>query len=320
MENFYRIVEKLKNAKSVAIFTHLNPDGDAIGSVFATKAILEQYGIEANIYLEKTMPEKFSYLNTGYKIGNPDAALDEDCALALDCGAPARLGTLAPLFKTAPLLLCIDHHRSNTSFCDISYIVPEAAATCELIYTLSKEFSKNIPYEAMQGIYTGISTDTGHFKYSNTSEKTLKIAAELIEKGLDFRKITSVIYDTTKLSKLKFMGAVAERIKIYNDKISVLDARREFLDEFNLSYEDLEELPNIVSNIEGMLVGILIKSGETEDSLKLSFRGRDLLDLSLLASHFGGGGHKNAAACVVYEPIDVIIPKIVEKINEMLKE
>ena len=320
MENLYRIADELKKAKKVAIFTHLNPDGDAIGSVFATKAILEKEGIDAKIYLEKAMPEKFSYLGNDYKIGNPDGTLEEKCALALDCGAPARLGTLSALFKTAPLSLCIDHHKSNTTFCDISYIVPEAAATCELIYLLSKQFSENIPYEAMQGIYTGISTDTGHFKYSNTSEKTLKIAAELIEKGLDFRKITSVIYDTTKLSKLKFMGAVAERIKIYNGCVSVLDARREFLDEFNLSYEDLEELPNIVSNIEGMAVGILIKSGETEDTFKLSFRGRDLIDLSHLAQSFGGGGHKNAAACVICEPLDVAIPKIVEKINEMLKD
>ena len=320
MERFYSLVNKLKEVKSVAIFTHLHPDGDALGSAFATKAILSSYGIMANVYLEKAMPEKFSYLDTGYTIADPKGTLLEDCAFALDCGAMARLGSLANLFKTAKLTLCLDHHYTSDSFADISFVRPEAAATCELVYMLSKEFSENIPYEAMQGIYTGISTDTGHFKYSNTSAETLKIAADLIERGLDFRKITSVIYDTVKLSKLKFMGAVADRIKVYDEKIAVLDAREDFLNEYNLTYEDLEELPSMVSNLEGMVVGILIKSSDNENILKLSFRGRDLIDLSALASSFGGGGHKNAAACVISEPLEVVLPKIIEKIHLMLKD
>lgn len=320
MENFYRIADKLKQVKSVAVFTHMHPDGDALGSAFAVKAILKACGICANVYLEKTMPKKFSYLDTGFFIGDPEGKLNEDCALALDCGAFARLGSLSELFKTAKASLCIDHHYTSEGFCDISYVRPEAAATCELIYELAKEFSENIPYEAMQGIYTGISTDTGHFKYSNTSEKTLKIAADLVSKGLDFRKITSVIYDTVKLSKLKFMGEVAERIKVYDNCIAVLDANEEFLKKYDLTYEDLEELPNLVSNLESAKVGILIKTGDKPDSFKLSFRGKDLIDLSALASAFGGGGHKNAAACVINEPIDAVIPKIIEKIHTMLKD
>lgn len=320
MESFYKIITELKKAKTVAVFTHLNPDGDALGSAFATKSILENSGRTVNIYLEKEMPEKFSFLKADYIVGNPDGTLKEDVALALDCGASARLGKIEPLFKTAKKTLLIDHHKTSDSFCDISYTDPLSAATCELIYLLAKEFNVNIPYEAMKGIYTGISTDTGHFKYSNTTPKTLKIAADLIERGLDFRKITEVVYDTVRPEKLKFWGAVGERIKIYDKTVAVLDACEDFLNEYNLSYEDVEELPNMVSNISGVKVGILIKSAEKPEDRKLSFRGRDLIDLSLLASHFGGGGHKNAAACVIHEPMETALPKILEKINEMLKD
>lgn len=320
MDQLKAFASKLKEMKSIALFAHKDPDGDAFGSLFSMKAILENSGIRANVYLEKPIAEKFSFLDGGYIIGDPSGKLSEDAAFALDCGALARLGSLAPLYMTAPVTLCLDHHRTSDLVCDFSYIRPEAAATCELVYALSKEFSDTIPYEAMKGIYTGISTDTGHFKYSNTTENTLKIAAELLARGLDFRKITERVYDTVKISKFRFLGAAFDKIKIYDDSIAVLDAREEFLKQYGLAYEDLEELPSLVSNIEGIKVGVLIKSGSSPDCVRISFRGRDIIDLSHLASHFGGGGHKNAAACVMPVPVDDAIEKIVEKIKAMLKD
>lgn len=318
--NMESLVNKLKEVKSVALFTHTNPDGDALGSVFAVKSVLEANNIRAELYLEKDMPEKFAYLNSGYRHGAKYSSLSEDCAFALDCGASARLGALEPLFKTAKLTLCLDHHISSANFCDIAYIDPEAAATCELVFSFAKLFSENIPYEAMQGIYTGISTDTGHFKYSNTSAKTLKIAAELVESGLDFRSITTRLYDTTKLEKLKFLGKAAERITLYDGIVSVLFAEEDFLSEYSLSYEDIEELPNLVSNVEGAVVGILVKTADKAGSYKLSFRGHDLIDLSEVAKMFCGGGHKNAAACVIDEPPKSALEKIIKKIHLMLKD
>jgi phosphoesterase RecJ-like protein len=316
-----RIAKRLKKAEHIAIFTHLNPDGDALGSSFAVKYALESIGKRVTIYLEKPMPEKFNFLGMDYEIASADTESDADCAIVLDCGEYSRLGNTAETCKKIPEILCVDHHKTGETFGEFYYNEPDAAATAQIVYKLVNLITKNVPQKAYEAIYTGMSTDTGHFKFSNVSPETFRIAAKVLESGINHRKVTTIIYDTVKREKMMFLGAATERVQFFeNGKIAVLDCPGEFLAQFGLNYDDVDELPNIPLNLEGVLVSVLIKDRD-ENSKRVSFRTKDVIDVSEVAQSFGGGGHKSAAACVISgnisEKVDEIISVIADKLSAL---
>lgn len=313
-----KIAKRLKKAEHVAIFTHLNPDGDALGSSFAVKYALESIGKRATIYLEKKMPEKFNFLGTDYVIADEKTESDADCAIVLDCGEYSRLGNTAALCKKIPSLVCVDHHKTGDTFGELYYNEPDAAATAQIVYKLVNLITKNVPQNAYEAIYTGMSTDTGHFKFSNVSPETFRIAAKVLESGINHRRITTIIYDTVKREKMMFLGAATERVQFFADgKVAVLDCPGEFLAGFGLNYDDVDELPNIPLNLEGVLASVLIKDRD-ENSKRVSFRTKDAIDVSEVAQSFGGGGHKSAAACVISGNIEEKVDEIINVLTDKL--
>lgn len=314
------IASKLMAAKKVAIFTHLNPDGDALGSSFAMKYVLESVGVSATVWLEKEMPEKFGFLGAEYMVGNEETETDADTALVLDCATFDRLGTLAKSCKKIGTILCVDHHFSGEDFGSVCYKESDAAATAQIVYRLAMLINPDFPMQAAEAMFTGLSTDTGHFKFSNVTEETFRVAAELVARGLEHRKISEKLYDTVKHGKLLFMGKAAEKIEFYHGgKIAVLSCPASFLAEYGLTYDDVEELPNLANSIEGVEVSVLIKDRD-ETSHRVSLRGKDILDLSRCAEIFGGGGHKNAAAFVAEGDMDVAIEKLISIVMKGLEE
>ncbi len=314
-----KIAKRLKKAEHIAIFTHLNPDGDALGSSFAVKYTLESIGKKATIYLEKPMPEKFNFLGTDYEIADENTVSSADCAIVLDCGEYSRLGHTAETCKKISDLVCVDHHKTGDAFGKLYYNEADSAATAQIVYKLVNLITKNVPKMAYEAIYTGMSTDTGHFKFSNVSPETFRIAAKVLESGIDHRKITTIIYDTVKREKMMFLGAATERVQFFCDgKVALLDCPGDFLADFGLTYDDVDELPNIPLNLEGVLASVLVKDRD-ENSKRVSFRTKDAIDVSEVAQSFGGGGHKSAAACVISgnieEKIDEIISVIADKLS-----
>ena len=315
-----KIAEKLMAAKKVAIFTHVNPDGDAFGSSFAMKYVLEAAGVPAVVYLEEEMPKKLHFLGTDYAVGDEATKTDADTALVLDCANLDRLGSLAAVCEKIPTVLCVDHHFSGEDFGTLCYKESDAAATAQIVYRLAELIGEDIPMPALTAIFTGLSTDTGHFKFSNVTEETFRVAGALVKRGLKHREITQILYDTVKHSKLVFMGKAAERIEFYkNGEIAVLKCPESFLKEYDLTYEDVEELPNLASSIEGVLVSVLVKD-KSETEKRVSLRGKDVLDVSRCAEVFGGGGHKNAAAFVAKGDIDAEIHKLISIVTKGLEE
>ncbi len=315
-----KIAKRLKKAEHIAIFTHQNPDGDALGSSFAVKYTLESIGKKATIYLEKEMPEKFNFLGTDYEIADENTETLADCAIVLDCGEYSRLGDAACVCRKIPCLLCVDHHKTGDSFGELYYNEPDAAATAQIIYKLACLLTKNIPEKAYEAIYTGMSTDTGHFKFSNVSPETFRIAARVLESGINHRKITTIIYDTVKREKMMFLGAATERVQLFDDgKVALLDCPGEFLAQYGLTYDDVDELPNIPLNLEGVLASILVKDRD-ENSKRVSLRTKDVIDVSEVAQKFGGGGHKCAAACVISDDIEQNLKNLIDTVIEKLGE
>jgi len=315
-----KIAKKLKRAQNIAIFSHLNPDGDALGSAFAMKYVLESIGKRATVYLEKEMPEKFTFLGRDYEIASEGVGISADLALVLDCGEYSRLGKCESVCRKISDVVCVDHHKTGGDFGKFYYNEPDAAATAQVVYRLANLLTKNIPNPAYEAIYTGMSTDTGHFKFSSVSPETFFIAGKILEKGINHRKITTIIYDTQKREKLVFLGEAAERVKFFKDgRIALLECYGDFLEKFGLTYDDVEELPNIPLNLEGVEVAVLVKDRD-ESSRRVSFRTKDVIDVSEIAQKFGGGGHKSAAACVISGNIEEKITKIIDTIAEKLGE
>lgn len=315
-----KIAKKLKKCNHIAIFSHLNPDGDALGSAFAMKYVLESVGKKTTIYLEKPMSEKFSFLGSEYVVADDSAETTADCALVLDCGEYSRLGECEHLCRKIPCVVCVDHHKTGSDFGDYYCNEPNAAATAQVVYKLAKLLTKKIPISACEAIYTGISTDTGHFKFSNVTAETLQVASELLKNGIDHRKITTIIYDTVKAEKMIFLGEATKRVKFYKGgRVALLECSGEFLAEFGLTYDDVEELPNIPLNLEGVEVSVLIKDKD-DVSKRVSLRTKDVIDVSEVAQKFGGGGHKAAAACVISGDIAEKTGEIINTIiNELSK-
>lgn len=318
MKQLQDVLQALKQLNQIAIFTHTNPDGDALGSSFALKAALEAAGKKAVVFLEKEIPKRFSFLNTGYSLS--DDVSNFDGAIALDCGSLNRLGDLQKLYSSINTKLVVDHHYADFPFGDVYYSDPHSAACVELVYDLTKGLCGTLPDTVLAPIYTGLSTDTGQFKFSNVTAKTMTIAAELLAAGLDHRPITRCLYDTVTLNKLKFTGALAERIQLFNNAtIAVLYCSDGFLQSFNLTFDEAEELPNTVLSVETVLVSVILKDKD-EKTLKVSLRCKENIDMAKLASMFGGGGHKCAAGFVTEEKADDITEKLVNIITEQLEE
>jgi len=318
MADLEALKQALLEATRVAIFTHINPDGDALGSSFGMKAILEALGKQAVLFLETELPERFSFLNTGYSTDAESTGFDT--ALALDCGVIDRLGSLQKAYVSVGRTLVLDHHDSNAPFGDVYYTRPEAAACAELVYELGLMLAEDLPQAAVEPLYTGISTDTGHFKYSNVTPHTFTVAADLLSRGLDQRAITRRLYDTVKLSKLKFTGVVAERIRLHAEgRVGVLFCPDSFLAEYNLAHEEVEELPNTVLSVEGVMVSVIIKDKD-DGRLKISLRCKENINVALLAAEFGGGGHACAAGFVSDLAPEALEEKLVATIVARLEE
>lgn len=315
-----KISKKLKKAQTIAIFSHLNPDGDALGSAFAMKYVLESIGKHATIYLEKAMPEKFTFLGHDYEIANEDTKISADLALVLDCGEYSRLGSCENACRGISDIVCIDHHKTGGDFGEFYYNEPDASATALVVYKLANILTKDIPTSAYEAIYTGMSTDTGHFKFSNVSPETFFVAGKILEKGINHRKITTIIYDTQKREKMIFLGEAVEHVKFYHSgRVALLECYGDFLKKFGLTYDDVEELPNIPLNLEGVEVAVLVKDKD-DTSRRVSFRTKDVIDVSEIAKNFGGGGHKSAAACVISGDIEAKIQDIIDAIIKELGE
>lgn len=313
-----KIAKRLKKANHIAIFTHQNPDGDALGSSFAVKYTLEAIGKKATIYLEKPMPEKFNFLGSDYEIADENTELWADCAVILDCGEYSRLGAAADACRKIPCVVCVDHHKTGGDFGDFYYNEPDAAAAAQIVYKLVRLITKKIPQKAYEAIYTGMSTDTGHFKFSNVSAETFRIAAKVVESGINHRRITTILYDTVKREKMIFLGAATERVKFYHDgRVALLDCPGEFLAQYGLTYDDVDELPNIPLNLEGVEAAVLVKDRD-ENSKRVSLRTKDVIDVSEVAQKFGGGGHKSAAACVISDDIEENLKNLIDIVIQKL--
>ena len=304
--------ELLKAAKKLVIVSHVSPDGDTLGSSLALMHALRMLGKEVIINVDDDISTVYSFLPgiAEYCRFGPDESIDADLLVIIDASSADRAGNAMAVVKS-PAVLNIDHHKTNTRFADYLYLDSDAAATAEIIYSLLLEMGVKLTRDIATCIYEGIYTDTGSFKYSNTTSNTLKIAADLLNYGVN----PSLISDNMELksrSQVEMLRKVLETLTFLKDgKIAYIEIPPELYDH-NVETDAFISYPRYV---EGVEIALLFKQVEA-NLTRVSFRSKEI-DVAKIALSFGGGGHKKAAGCSIYAPLKEAEKAVLDVVGEL---
>lgn len=305
----------LKDVKSVGITGHIRPDGDCTGSVLALYNYIVENMPETDVdlYLEQPGSE-FYYLKNIDKIKNTPEDKKYDVFFVLDCSSLDRIEPFISCFNNASKTMCIDHHVSNTGFTDLSKIEPQASSACEVLYGTmdADKISRNVA----ECIYTGIIHDTGVFKYSCTSKKTMEIAGEMMEKGIDYSDIIdNTFYKKTYVQNQILGRALLESVLFYDGKCIFTTVTMDEMEFYGVTGRELGGIVEQLRLTDGVEVAIfLYQTGEEE--YKVSLRSKKKIDVAAIATQFGGGGHVRAAGYTAKGSVYQIINSIGELIEK----
>ncbi|WP_022775531.1 DHH family phosphoesterase [Butyrivibrio sp. AE2015] len=313
-----KIDELMQGVKTVGISGHIRPDGDCVGSCMGMYLYLSKNypDIRVDVFLESIPPE-LEFIKDSDK-ANKDYTTDVDSYdlfIALDCGKD-RLGNAEAFFDAAKNTVNIDHHISNPGTGNVNYIVPTASSACELVYTVID--TDKMDEDIAKSLYTGMVTDTGVFKYSCTSPKTMEIAAKLIGYGFDFGSlIDHVFYEKTYLQNQILGRALLESILLMNGKCIVSVVSRQTMDFYGATSNDMDGIVNQMLLTIGVGCSIFMYEEEPM-TYRVSLRSDGSVDVSKVAKIFGGGGHMRAAGCTVNGTQHDVINNITKYIQQQL--
>ncbi|MFC4768832.1 DHH family phosphoesterase [Effusibacillus consociatus] len=310
----------LKEHDDFLVLTHVQPDGDALGSTLGLAHLLEAWGKRFVIACEEPVPDRFTFLPMNEQIRLASELNRKFTNLvALDCGDLQRLGGCSALLEENAAILNIDHHKTNDSFGKVNLVDLESAATSQIVYNLARHMRTDIRREMAICLYTGILTDTGGFRYSNTTVEVHRIAADLLSAGVSPYDIADRVFETLSWSQaLLIREALGALQRDETGKVAWIVVNRELLKRVGASDEDVEGLVSYARNIQGVEVGILFRE-KAEGVVKVSFRSKYQVDVGEIALFFGGGGHARAAGCTIEGSIEQIQSDVLAKVRESLR-
>lgn len=310
-----KVCDFLRNHDDYLILCHATPDGDTLGSGFSLAMGLTRMGKKCMIKCADEIPSKYSYFTSHFE----NKEIDYKTVVAVDTADIVLLGSLAKEF-VGKIDLCIDHHISNTRFADRLYLDCTGAANCECIYDIFRAMPMELDNVSAAAIYTGISTDTGSFKYSNVTAKTHKIAADLYSYDINPSEIGRLMFDTKSRGRIELERMVLDSAEFHFDgKCMLLTATNAMKEKTGCSDNDLEGVAVISRSVEGVLAGVSVKEKE-DGSYKISVRTYPPLNASEICKVLGGGGHQNAAGCILEGELSTVKEKILKVIEKALED
>ena len=306
----------LRNSDNILILTHQSPDGDCIGSGFALHDILSAIGKKSCVVCSDEFPRKFDFLTS---VPN-NLDFEPETIVAVDVADTQLLGKYQEIYGDK-VQLCIDHHISNTGYAEHTLLEENAAAACEVIYKLAYEMGIELSDHSASCIYTGIATDTGCFKYENTSAETHEIVAKLMRKhNLKYAKINREMFDIKSIGRLKMESVVTEIMEYYlNNKLTMICITGDILKKMDVDSNDLDGCASLPLQVENVEVGVTIKQN-TENTYKISMRSANDVNVSAICQTLGGGGHIKAAGCLLEGTLDEVKTVIIETVRKVLEE
>ena len=313
MINLYELSVYLKDHDNYEILTHAYPDGDTLGSGFALCLALQQIGKNARV-ITTNIPSKFTYLLKGVK----EQDFEAETIISTDVAADSLLGSNMEKYA-GRIDVCIDHHGSNTITAEEKFVDRFAAATCEIVYKLFRRMKIKITEQIADCLYTGISTDTGCFRYTNTTSETMRVAAQLMDFGCNTEYINKAMFETKSKTKIQIERAVYDTMTYCADgRCAIIYTTLDMFKSLDVGDDEMEGLASIPRQIEGVLMGITILEKEG-GFFKISVRTNCGINASEFCSQFGGGGHPAAAGCTVEGTLDEVRNKLIEAAEKVLK-
>ena len=319
---FEKAKEIINSSKDIYIVGHINPDGDSIGSAFALYYSLKELGKNVNVIIKKHS-DSFSFLPGIENIVDHVDKNEYDLLICVDSSQKSRLDISDEDFNKAKHTILIDHHRKaeteDNNYCNLCFVDVNLPAACQIVYNFIKKLNLPFNINSATYIYTGLMTDTGSFNYSSTTPETLRIAADLVEMGVDFAGICQKLNDTIKEEKLRLIAYSIDNMEsIFDGKVRYVYVSYEKIKSLNLDEEDAEGVTNYLRKVKGTEVAIYVR-GRSDGTNKVSLRSAGLVDVSKIAISFGGGGHQRAAGYTMYEEINVEKERLLNMIEVMLK-
>ena len=306
------IAKAIREHDRFLVTTHENPDGDALGSLLAMKLVLHELGKDTLIYLtgDVPLPREYQFMELHDLLRRPPADASERVLLAVDAANERRLGPDPSLLRNAPLVIDIDHHHDNTRFGQLNHIDGNASSTGEILHDLLRELGVELTPEIAEALYIAIVTDTGRFQYANTSAKSLRLAAELVEAGADVHRVFQGVYENVAFAKLKLIAKALEHARVYDGgRVIVSHLEKGDFESAGAEEPYSEGIIDYLRAVEGAEIAALIRQPPTGDgparrvSLRTTAEG---VDVSKIARKSGGGGHPQAAGFPSEASVDEI--------------
>ena len=302
-----RIPEFLPNliqkTGNIVLATHVNPDGDALGSLLGFGNILESMGKRVFRYLEQPITRLYQFLPDSRLVQTDMYVLDsfirpaghDVLCVALDCGDRLRLGKNgSDLLKIKPFVV-IDHHQGNNGFGNLSWIEPQRSSTGEMIFDLAVALRRKISTSAAICLFSAIVTDTGSFQYESTSSHTFDVARQLVDLGVRPNQVARSLYDNYTPGRLQLMQMVLASLELRDDhRIAIMRVTRDMFARTGCTYEDTENFINLPRTVATVEVAVFLKE-IGDETVSVSMRAKDTCNVAQVAALFGGGGHRNAA-------------------------
>lgn len=309
--------QELQAARHVILGTHVNPDGDALGSLFAVSEALEQLGISHDAMCAHAAPRYLEFLPHPRALATEPSA-NPDLAVILDLEAMDRLGSIRPYFESAPRKVVIDHHEVYESPGDVRIISTKSPATSAIIADLFIGSELTITPNMATNLLTGILTDTGSFRYPNTTPHSMHVAADLLESGANLREINEAVYLTRPLPAVRLLASALTNLQMAaNNQIAYTVLRQSDYDRAGATEEDTEGIVNELLAIDTVRLAAILRETKS-GKVKISIRSQGALDTTFVARQFGGGGHINASGASSELPIDETARELVRTMVECL--
>ncbi|KXG43427.1 bifunctional oligoribonuclease/PAP phosphatase NrnA [Tepidibacillus infernus] len=306
----------IKQHDNYLIVSHINPDGDTISSSLTMALLLRFLGKSFTLVNEDPIPDKFNFLPLSDQILSISEIKNTfSHVITVDVADQKRMGMISPLLTDDVEILNIDHHPTNDRFGHLNVILPTAAATCEIMYDLVKELNIPLSQDLASCIYTGLLTDTGGFRYTNTSPKVMRIAAELLEYGVSPGEIAEIALETISKNHISVLQIALSHLQVIeNGFIAWTYLKANELPQ-DVTSDDTEGIVNYTRNIEGVEVGIFFKEVKG-NVFKISLRSKKYVDVGAIAKAYHGGGHARASGFTFYGDLEEVLQQLIDAIKQ----